>query len=143
MNRDLCAGGRPLSRAGGKGNPLSIFRGALFARSGDREVGYADLYTGRTRIVVDTASAKAVDEGILKTLQSVDGSVGPGATMPAASLPPSYWRLLTRATAARRKYGSVSAAAKRLRISRAELRRRLATAKRLGQLGVKSRLRCP
>ncbi|HEX8649186.1 MAG TPA: hypothetical protein VF715_20005, partial [Thermoleophilaceae bacterium] len=57
MNRDLCAGGRPLPRAGGKGNPLSIFRGALFARSGDREVGYADLYTGRTRIVVDTASA--------------------------------------------------------------------------------------
>lgn len=141
-NRDLCRGGRLLPDAGLPRNPLSIFRGALLAVGGDDEIGYSDLYTGRSRIVADTASGKPASGDILKSLQRVDGKTAAGAPMPAASLPPSYWRTLTRVTAARRKYGSTAAAARRLRLSRAEVRRRLAAARRLAQLGVKSRLNC-
>lgn len=141
-NSDVCKNRRPLPRAGLARNPLSIFRGALVAIGGDREIGYTELYSGRTRIIADTESGQPVNGGVLKMLQRVDGTIPAGARMLAPRLPRSYWATLTRVTAAHRRLRSVNAVARRLDLKPAEVRRRLAAAKRLARLGVKRRLKC-
>jgi hypothetical protein len=143
FNSDLCrTRRRPLPHAGRRGNPTSIFRGALLHIAGDDEIGFSDLYSGRTRIVVDTASGHPVGEPFLDQLRRVGDDGAAGGPMPSARLPVSFWRTLTRVTAAHRRLGNAAAVAKRLGITRREVIRRLAVARRLSQLGVKRRLGC-
>ena len=143
--KDLCAGrSRLLTSAGVRGNPTSIFRVALLSVNRDPDgYGYSDLYSGRSRIVGDTPSGRPLPTGLLDGLRRVgDESSAPGAPMPSARLPVRYWRTLTSVTAAYRRLGSVTAVARKLKISRGEVIRRRAAAKRLAELGVKRRLGC-
>jgi TolB protein len=144
QSRDLCASGtRLLTDAGRRGNPSSIFRGALLNIAGDVEIAYADLYSGRSRIIADTASGHPMPSALLNGLRLMrDDASPPGAKMPAARLPVAYWRTLTSVTTAHRRLGSAAAVARRLKISRSEVIRRLAAARRLAELGVKRRLGC-
>jgi Tol biopolymer transport system component len=140
--RDLCTGGRPLRFAGHRNSPLSLTRGALLNEHREEEFGTLELYTARTWVTFQNKSGTRPPVGIVDGLRRVGAEHDPAAKLPAARLPLKLWRTLTRVTAAHRRLRDVDAVARRLKLSRGEVKRRLAVARRLAELGVKRRLGC-
>jgi TolB protein len=139
---DLCAGGRPLRFAGHRNSPLTMTRGALLNEQRQDEFGSLNLYTGRTWLSIDTASGAQPSASLLDGVRRVGAEHNPAATLPSTRLPVKFWRTLTRVTAAQRRLHAINAVARRLKLSRGEVKRRLAVARRLAELGVKRRLGC-
>jgi Tol biopolymer transport system component len=141
-NRDLCVGGRPLAGAGHRKHPVRLARGALLHERRDAEFGSLSLFTGRTWIHMDTASGTQPDPGVVDGLHRFGQAPAPGSAVPSTRLPLTFWKTLTRVSAAHRRLKDVDAVADRLRLGRGEVKRRLTLSRRLGELGVKRRLGC-
>ena len=136
-NLDLCVGARYMKGLG----PLTIVRGALLHRTGDDEISASDLFTGRTRVRLDTASGHAPPAGVVDWLRRVQ-EASPPDRLPDTRMPRGFWRELTSVAAAYRRLGSARAVAGRLGLRPREVSRRLALGRRLAKLGVKRRLAC-
>ena len=136
-NLDLCVRARYMKGPG----PLAIVRGALLHRTGDDEISASDLFTGRTRVRLDTASGHAPPIGVVGWLRRVQDAAPP-ERLPGTRMPRAFWRELTRLGAAYRRLGSARAVAARLGLRPREVTRRLTLARRLARLGVKRRLAC-
>lgn len=139
---DLCARARPLRSAGHRNSPLTLARGALLNEHRQTEFGVLDLYSARTWLTIETASGAQPSPGLIDAVRRVGAEHDPGAALPSARLPLRFWRTLTRVSAAHRRLRDVDAVARRLKLSRGEVKRRLAVARRLAELGVKRRLGC-
>jgi Tol biopolymer transport system component len=141
-NSDLCAGAQPLREAGHRNSSERLARGALLSEWREDDFGFFELYTGRTWLEINTDAETPPPVSAVDALHRVGQGPAPGTAMPSARLPRTFWRGLTWVTAAHRRLKDVDAVAKRLRLKRREVKRRLELAKRLSELGVKRRLGC-
>jgi Tol biopolymer transport system component len=125
-SRDLCGRGRQLATAGRPSTRLSLARGALLSETHGGESGRFELYTHRSRVVMDTASGFATGRGLIDGLRQFGREDATAGKLPSTRLPVSFWRELR----------------KRAGVPRREADRRRAVARRLAQLGVSRRLGC-
>jgi Tol biopolymer transport system component len=114
---------------------LSVRRGVLVGDPGAHRSD-PQLYAGRTTISLYLVSVNAALDGLRRLGRPATG-------LPRTALPDWFWKALGRVERSYERTHDVATTAKRLHLSRSAVKRRLALAKRLHQLGVTAHLACP